>query len=229
MTPRLLTAGDRAVLVQTDDLATTLAITARIRQAHLPEMEDLIPASETLLVRVIAGTDISSFGARVLALAIGTHIDDSAVDLGHPLHIPVRYNGPDLEEVARETGLSCAEVIRAHVGTPWRAAFVGFAPGFAYLAGGDPRLRVPRHAESRTSVPAGSVAIAGGFSAVYPRQSPGGWRIIGTTDATLWDIDADPPAAVQPGGWVRFVDIDATATPSTTSRSTSRTATKGAR
>ena len=209
MTPRVLPAGDRAMLVQAENLDTTLAITTFLQQARLPAIEDLIPAAETVLVRVAAGTDITEISAQVLDLLSGMRVDVDATVAGDPLLIPVRYDGPDLPDVARETGLSVAEVIAAHTGTTWRAAFVGFAPGFAYLAGGDPSLRVPRRTESRTSVPAGSVALAGEYSAIYPRRSPGGWQLIGTTAAALWNVDAEPPAAIQPGSWVRFFDLDA--------------------
>ena len=116
------------------------------------------------------------------------------------------YDGPDLAEVARLTGLDEDEVVAAHTGTPWRIAFGGFAPGFAYLTGGDERLRVPRRDEPRTTVPAGAVGLAGEFSGVYPRSSPGGWQLIGSTDALLWDPDRDPPALLLPGGSVRFVE-----------------------
>jgi KipI family sensor histidine kinase inhibitor len=124
------------------------------------------------------------------------------------VEIPVVYDGPDLDEVARLTGLAEDEVVAAHTGTPWRIAFGGFAPGFAYLVDGDPRLHVPRRAEPRTSVPAGAVGLAGEFSGVYPRPSPGGWQLLGRTDAPLWDVDRDPPALLQPGGWVRFVAVE---------------------
>jgi KipI family sensor histidine kinase inhibitor len=87
-------------------------------------------------------------------------------------------------------------------------AFGGFAPGFAYLTGGDSRLRVPRRSEPRTTVPAGSVALAGEYSAVYPRSSPGGWQLIGRTDAAIWDLEHDPPALLRPGTWVRFVELE---------------------
>lgn len=209
MTARILSAGDRALLVQADDLESTLAVAALLRQARLPQVEDLIPAAETVLVRVTDGTELTELGARILDLITGTEIETAGRTTGDPFVIPVHYDGPDLSDVAQATGLSVAEVIAAHTGTVWRAAFVGFAPGFAYLAGGDERLQVPRRTESRTSVPAGSVALAGHFSAVYPRRSPGGWQLIGSTSATLWDVDADPPAAIRPGGWVRFVDADA--------------------
>ena len=117
----------------------------------------------------------------------------------HEVEIPVRYDGPDLDDVAGLTGLSRAEVVAAHTGTPWRVAFGGFAPGFAYLVGGDPRLRVPRRDRPRPRCPPGAVGLAGEFSGVYPRSSPGGWQLIGTTDAVLWDVDRDPPALLAPG------------------------------
>lgn len=206
---RIFPAGERALLVETGDVAGALALTAMLRRADLPALEDLIPAAETVLVRVAARTNVAELQARILDLSahVGVEFDSDAA--GHPVVIPVRYDGPDLPDVARATGLSIAEVIAAHSETVWRAAFVGFAPGFAYLTGGDRKLAVPRRTESRTTVPAGSVALAGGFSAVYPRRSPGGWQLIGSTDATLWNIDADPPASIQPGAWVRFVDVDA--------------------
>jgi KipI family sensor histidine kinase inhibitor len=118
--------------------------------------------------------------------------------------IDIVYDGPDLAEVAGHTGLTIPQVIDAHTATPWQVGFSGFAPGFAYLVDGDPRLRVPRRAEPRTSVPAGSVALAGEFSAIYPRRSPGGWQLIGRTDAVLWDLQRPDPALLMQGMWVQF-------------------------
>jgi KipI family sensor histidine kinase inhibitor len=123
---------------------------------------------------------------------------------GATVEIPVTYDGPDLADVARLTGLAEDEIVAAHTATPWRVAFGGFAPGFAYLTGGDERLRVPRRDEPRTAVPAGAVGLAGEFSGVYPRSSPGGWQLIGSTAAPLWDAERDPPALLRPGGAVRF-------------------------
>jgi KipI family sensor histidine kinase inhibitor len=122
------------------------------------------------------------------------------------IEIPVHYDGPDLAAVARLTELSVAEVIAAHTGSDWRVAFCGFAPGFAYLSWGDPRLAVPRRQQPRTSVPSGSVALAGEFSAIYPRSSPGGWQLIGHTDMVVFDVAREPPALLQPGMTVRFVE-----------------------
>jgi KipI family sensor histidine kinase inhibitor len=121
------------------------------------------------------------------------------------VEIEVVYDGPDLDEVGTLTGLGADGVVAAHTGTPWRVAFGGFAPGFAYLAGGDPRLEVTRRSKPRTSVPAGSVGLAGEFSGIYPRSSPGGWQLIGRTDAVLWDLDRG--ALLQPGSTVRFTAI----------------------
>ena len=119
---------------------------------------------------------------------------------GHvDLVIDVVYDGPDLDDVARHTGLNAADVVDAHTATPWQVAFGGFAPGFAYLVGGDPRLTVPRRPGPRQSVPAGSVGLAGEFSGIYPRKSPGGWQLIGRTEAVMWDIDRPEPALLTPG------------------------------
>ena len=218
MTTRLRRAGDRALLLETGDPAGTIAVAAALAAARLDEVEELVPAAATVLVRVARGTDLTALGRRVLAAADGATAGGETTG-GAPagpgatapdeLVIPVVYDGPDLAQVATNTGLTAAEVIAAHTGTPWQAAFVGFAPGFAYLIGGDPRLRVARHPQSRPRVPAGSVALAGEYSAVYPRESPGGWQLIGRTTATLWDETAEPAATIRPGRRVRFQDAGA--------------------
>lgn len=128
--------------------------------------------------------------------------------MGPLVELDTVYDGEDLAEVARLTGLGSAEAVAAvHSGTEWTAAFCGFAPGFAYLTGGDPRLEVPRRAEPRTRVPAGAVALAGPYSAAYPGPSPGGWQLIGRTGAPLWDLDRETPALIVPGTRVRFRPI----------------------
>jgi biotin-dependent carboxylase-like uncharacterized protein len=137
--------------------------------------------------------------------ARGAQTPATALPDAGPLVVEVDYRGPDLQSVADLTGLTAAEVVAAHTGTPWRVAFAGFTPGFAYLVGGDPRLRVPRRDSPRVTVPAGSVALAHEFSGIYPRQSPGGWQILGRTGLTLWDLDREPPALLTPGREVRFV------------------------
>ena len=98
-------------------------------------------------------------------------------------------------------------MVAAHTAATWIVAFCGFAPGFGYLVGDDPRLRVPRRAESRTRVPAGSVALADGFTGIYPRSSPGGWQLLGRTDVAVWNLDRDPPGLLRPGTRVKFVPV----------------------
>jgi len=133
--------------------------------------------------------------------------DISAAEAGDAIEIPVTYDGPDLADVASHTGIPEEEIVAAHTGTSWTVAFGGFAPGFAYLVGGDERLVVPRRGTPRTSVPAGSVGLAGEFSGVYPRSSPGGWQLIGRTEAVMFDVDRDPPSLLVPGARVRFVAL----------------------
>jgi KipI family sensor histidine kinase inhibitor len=206
---RVLPAGDAGLLIELDNLDAAVALTRRVRAADLPGVVDLVQGARTLLVQTADRADLAAVGRTVQELAVDLPKQTAEASGADALVIEVRYDGPDLPAVAEAARLDRAAVIRAHTETPWRAAFIGFAPGFAYLTGGDPRLRVPRRAESRTSVPAGSVALAGEFSAVYPRASPGGWQLIGTTDKVLWDAGADPPALLQPGRWVRFVDVTA--------------------
>lgn len=177
---------------------------AAVRGAGLTGVTEVVPGLNTLLVTIDPSlTTQNALRSALANLSPGEH-DSGAGD--HHL-IDVRYDGEDIDAVARLTGLTSAEVVAAHTGTPWRVAFCGFAPGFSYLVGGDPRLRVPRRNEARVRVPAGAVAIAGEFSSIYPRVSPGGWQLLGHTDATLWDVDAEPPAVLLPGAVVEFRDV----------------------
>jgi KipI family sensor histidine kinase inhibitor len=194
----VLPYGDAALLVEHEDV---LALAEGCRAADLAGVLDVVPAATTVLLLVEPGTDLGGLRAAVEGLEVRPV---AAGEVGS-VEIPVVYDGPDLADVAELTGLSAEEVVAAHTGTPWRVAFGGFAPGFAYLSGGDPRLAVSRREKSRTKVPAGSVGLAGEYSGIYPRSSPGGWQLIGHTDAVLWDLDRDPPALLQPGADVRFV------------------------
>ena len=124
------------------------------------------------------------------------------------MEIEVVYDGDDIETVGELTGLGVDGVIRAHTGQLWRAAFGGFAPGFVYLAGENESLNVARRDTPRTAVPAGSVALAGNFSAIYPGESPGGWQLIGRSNARMWDLDRDEPALVRPGDSVKYIAVD---------------------
>jgi KipI family sensor histidine kinase inhibitor len=197
--------GDCALLLECDGTAEVLAWTDALRRAELPGVLDIVPASRSVLVKMAGPRFQATIRHRLDRLRINTeNIVDEPADGRADATIDVVYDGPDLMEVGRLTGLDTVGVIAAHTGSLWRVGFGGFAPGFAYLTGGDKRLHVPRRAEPRTNVPAGAVGLAGEFSGIYPRESPGGWQLIGHTDAALWDIGRDQPALLMPGMWVRF-------------------------
>jgi KipI family sensor histidine kinase inhibitor len=202
--PILRRCGDTGWLLDLDDNAVVHRWAAAVRSAGLAGVLDVVPGLTTLLVTL--DPELTTTDTVRAALSELRPAEETVHDGEHRV-IDVRYDGEDLDEVARLTGLSADEVVAAHTGTPWRVAFCGFAPGFSYLVGGDPRLAVPRRDESRVRVPAGAVAIAGEFSAVYPRQSPGGWQLLGHSDAVLWDVDANPPALLRPGDVVEFRDV----------------------
>jgi KipI family sensor histidine kinase inhibitor len=126
---------------------------------------------------------------------------------GPLVEIPVVYDGPDLAEVADATGLAVGDVIARHSSSTYAAAFLGFTPGWAYLVGLDPELHLPRRSTPRTVVPAGSVAIASEFTGVYPTNSPGGWHLLGHTDAQMFDPSRPKAALVMAGDRVRFVPV----------------------
>jgi KipI family sensor histidine kinase inhibitor len=206
----LLTCGEHAVLVEVGGLDQVVSFGHAVRAAvaaGLPgftDVVDVVPAARTVLVVVAEKSSVTTLRQALASLPFAAAEEAATSD--QVIEIPVRYDGPDLNDVAELTGLSIPEVIAAHTGTDWRVAFGGFAPGFAYLSWGDPRLAVPRRKEPRTLVPSGAVALAGEFSAIYPRSSPGGWQLIGRTDVVVFDIDRDPPALLQPDAVVRFLD-----------------------
>jgi KipI family sensor histidine kinase inhibitor len=210
--PRLLPAGERALLVECTSLAEALDLQQSLSGSQASSsLSDAVLGARTVLVVAPTARDLATVRATVVdvleSLAVGESAlrSSSTTQDRDAVEIEVDYSGADLHDVARATGLSPREVVAAHTGTPWLVSFAGFMPGFAYLTGGDPRLRVPRRSTARVSVPAGSVALADEFSGIYPRSSPGGWQIIGTTDARLWDLTREPPALLTPGRLVRFV------------------------
>jgi KipI family sensor histidine kinase inhibitor len=196
---RLRAAGEHAVLIELGD-------NARVRRAarrfeSLDGLVDVVPAHTTVLV-----TSRHSLDRDALVAAVESVLEQADGELpAREFEIPVDYAGHDLDEVARLTGLSPADVVARHCASEYVVGFLGFAPGFAYLLGGDEGLHVPRRAEPRTRVPAGSVAVAGPYSGVYPRESPGGWRILGRTTVTLFDPARAEPALLAPSDRVRFV------------------------
>ena len=215
----VLPVGEGGLLLEVADLDGVLALADVLRAAVADGggawtwVTDVVPAARTVLLATREGADLPALRTSALALAesvrpgSGPVRGSGAGPTSPEVEVAVVYDGPDLEEVARLTRMTPAEVVAAHTGTVWRVAFGGFAPGFAYLVGGDPRLDVPRRDSSRPKVPAGAVGLAGGYSGVYPRSSPGGWQLLGTTDAVLWDVDRDPPALLAPGSTVRFVAV----------------------
>ena len=199
------TASWRHLLVECVDLTATMALHHSLEAADLPGVTELIPAARTVLISF----DPARTSAEILAEAVrGLGHTESASDAAREVTIDVRYDGDDLAEVADLLSVSPAEVVARHQAATWEVAFAGFAPGFGYLAGDDELFNVPRRSSPRTRVPVGSVALAGEFTGVYPRSSPGGWQLIGRTDAKLWDLDRQPPALFVPGTIVKFVEAE---------------------
>ncbi|WP_367134381.1 allophanate hydrolase subunit 1 [Saccharothrix sp. HUAS TT1] len=193
---QLRRCGTDAVLVEVGSLGEVEAVRAAL--ADLPDVVELVPAARTVLV-------VAPGGLTAVRAALAT------ADLAHrpgadgaEVVVPVRYDGPDLDLVAETAGLTAAEVVELHTGADYRVAFCGFAPGFAYLTGLPEPLRQPRLDSPRTKVPTGSVGVAGEYTAAYPRSTPGGWRLIGRTDAPLFDPRRPTPALLAPGDRVRF-------------------------
>ncbi|MBW8872918.1 MAG: 5-oxoprolinase subunit PxpB [Leifsonia sp.] len=204
MSRRILPYGDHALLVELDDLDAVLALFRGLAATRPSGVVELVPAART--VAVVVDPRILSLSTARGWIERSEPLDANDVE-EREVVIDVRYDGEDLAEVARLTGLTERDVVAFHAGTPWRVAFGGFAPGFAYLVGDGATLDVPRRETPRTAVPSGSVGLAGVFSGVYPRSSPGGWQLIGRTDAALWDETADPPALLRPGTVVRFREV----------------------
>lgn len=204
---RLLPASASALLVELEDLSRMTALLSALQARPLDGVRDLVPGARTLLIEFDPQVLTRAALVEALAVIARSPADPRAATSGERIDIPVHYDGEDLGEVAALLGLSVEDVVRRHTGTDWRVAFTGFAPGFAYLTEGDPLLRqIPRRSSPRIRIPPGAVAVAGGFSGVYPKASPGGWQLLGQTFTPMWDLDRDPPALLQPGQRVRFVD-----------------------
>jgi KipI family sensor histidine kinase inhibitor len=213
---RLLPSGRAAILVECDSLADVLALHDALAATAPDGLVELVPAARTLLVSVDpARLPLESASSWVRAAAAGaeggaTHAASAspagATEAGFV--IDVDYRGDDLADTAELVGVSVEHLVARHVATAWRVAFIGFAPGFGYLVADDWPFDVPRLDVARTRVPSGAVGLAGGFSGAYPRESPGGWRLVGRTDAALWDPHAESPALLVPGRTVRFRAVD---------------------
>jgi KipI family sensor histidine kinase inhibitor len=195
---KLRRAGPDGLLVELSSLDEVLSLTAELRRRAPAGVTEIIPAARTVLL----------VGSGLDALAPGIerwNLPPVGADAQPPVEIPVTYDGPDLDEVCALKGLTRDELVALHTGTTLTTAFCGFAPGFGYLSGLPPQLHVPRRASPRTRVEMGSVGLAGEFTGVYPRASPGGWQIIGHTALPMWDEARGPPNRLAPGTRVRFV------------------------
>ena len=201
---RVLTARDDALLVELDDLDQAVALYESLLADPVRGVGMPVPGARTLLVPFRP----SAITAAELAAELRSRpLERRAAATARTVEIPVRYDGADLAEAAELLGWSPDELVRRHTGAAWTVGFVGFAPGFAYMTSDDAELVVPRRSTPRTRVPAGSVALAGQYSGVYPRESPGGWQLLGRTDAPVWDVTRERPALLLPGDRVRFVAV----------------------
>jgi KipI family sensor histidine kinase inhibitor len=204
---RVLPSGSTALLVELDALEDVLALYAALVDQRPDGVVDIVPGARTvLLVTDPACVPLSAVETAVRRV---TPRRDRR-DTGELVEIPVAYDGEDLADVAALLTLEPAEVVRRHASEEWTVAFGGFAPGFGYLTSASGSWDVPRRSSPRTKVPAGSVALAGEFSGVYPRESPGGWQLIGRTELAMFDLSRNPAALLRPGVRVRFVDVTPT-------------------
>ena len=200
---RALPVGTDALLVEVSSGEEAQALHAELvrrRAEGSLSVREIVPAARTVLL------DGLTEPARLAAELTAADVPPAPTRAREAIELPVRYDGPDLADVAAHWGVSPQEVARIHAGTEFTVAFCGFAPGFGYLTGLPARYDVPRRTTPRTAVPPGSVALAGPYTGVYPRASPGGWQLIGTTDAVLWDHARVPAALLSPGTRVRFVE-----------------------
>ncbi len=202
---RFLPAGPNALLVEVEDQDAALALHAEIGRRRAggwcPSLVDVVPGARTVLLDGVGNpsgvaADVASWDVPPAVAADGAVVE-----------IPCVYDGPDLDDAARAWDVTTREVGEIHAAVAHRVAFCGFVPGFAYLEGIGEARAMARRPTPRTAVPAGSVGLAGPYTGVYPRRSPGGWNLIGRTDMTLWDPGRQPPALLVPGGLVRFVGV----------------------
>jgi len=195
-------AGERGLLVEVEDLEMVHRLHAALRELDPPGVVELVPAYRTVLIVADPGQAeaLDDLADRLP----GLELPPAEAVAGETVEIPVRYDGEDLPEVAGLTGLAPDEVVRRHTAPEYTVAFLGFSPGFPYLVGLDPALEVPRRDTPRTSIPAGSVGLAGNQTGIYPTATPGGWQLIGRTEVTLFDPARDPPALLAPGTRLRF-------------------------
>ncbi len=195
-------AGDRSVLIELDGNEAVQRLAAGLEASRSEGLEEIVPGHETLL---LVWSEAAPAVAEVEQLISGAERSAKAIAEPDRIALTVRYDGPDLEPIAAFCGLSTEQLVARHLACDYRVGFIGFSPGFAYLLGGDPALQPPRLAEPRTNVPAGALAIAGPYTAIYPRSSPGGWNLIGSCDEPIFSAEKNPPALLTAGTIVRLV------------------------
>lgn len=202
---RVRPSGTAALLVEVDDLDEVLGYYAALVEDPPDGVVDIVPAARTVLLALDPDAATVEQVERHVRRTRPRYDDRARGDL---VELPVVYDGEDLAEVARLLSCTEEELVRRHTSEEWTVAFCGFAPGFGYLSPEKGGWEVPRRPTPRTKVPARSVALAGEFSGVYPRESPGGWQLVGRTSVDTFDLGTDPPALLRPGTQVRFVAVD---------------------
>ncbi len=200
---RLLPSGTTALLAELDDLEQVQGLYDALAADPPAGVVDVVPAARTVLVVVDPAR--TTLGALSDALR-RTPVRPGRREDGELVEVPVVYDGADLDDAAALLGCDPAELVRRHTSAQWNVAFCGFAPGFGYLVSPDWPAEVPRRSSPRTKVPPGSIALAGPFSGVYPRESPGGWQLVGRTPLAVFDLSREPAALLRPGVRVRFVE-----------------------
>ncbi len=199
---RLLPSGTTALLAELDDLEQVQGLYDALTADPPAGVVDVVPAARTVLV--VVDPAVTTLAALATALR-STAPRTGRREHGTLVEVPVVYDGADLDDAAGLLGWDAEELVRRHTAASWSVAFCGFAPGFGYLVSPDWPVEVPRRSSPRTKVPPGSVALAGPFSGVYPRESPGGWQLVGRTPLAVFDLGRDPAALLRPGVRVRFV------------------------
>lgn len=200
---RLLPSGTTALLVELGDLDEVLGLYGALQDDPPAGVVDVVPAARTLLV--VTDPRVASLSSVAEAVQRATPREDR-LGSSELVEVPVTYDGEDLEDAARLLDCDAGELVRRHTAEEWTVAFCGFMPGFGYLVSKGWQVQVPRRSNPRKKVPPGSVALAGEFSGVYPRESPGGWQLIGRSSLVLFDPFREPAALFRPGTRVRFTD-----------------------
>ena len=204
---RLFACGDKAILVELEDADERRQFEEALRRDPISGVLEHVPAARTVLVRALSADQVPAIASRLKEIKLDGRTATSVTPDAEPLRIPTRYDGPELDEVSKQLGVSSTQVVARHSGQVWTVEFAGFAPGFCYLLGDQGGLEVARRDSPRVRIPPGSVGLAGPYSAVYPGPSPGGWQLIGRTDEVMWDVTRDPPALLSPGTRVQFVEV----------------------